>query len=458
MGLQKYIAQETALHVSDPLYTYVPLALPISDPSATHRHYGFSNLAVKMLLFSTAIHLRSEDVVTNQAEAKTSLRCTTPYQHILDKCSKRTDTCTPSIPLYLIRWFASIFEAISVWRSPAYLCSRFNLPLDPEWKELEFVGGRVIYCGVWEDWRQGVLPEIHVPVLLFVSDTNLPQAYSHFPDTTLLVTFWHRKKQFHIIVSRCLRPTISDFNERRIEAFARAHGGAVLTGPTSTPPKPSPSQVQLICKNLTQFMHVHLANKHIGAWADIHDRRIPYLPYNTHKVLSCIRYKSSIGPWFSSVPPPHFVVYAIMHISLQCVYIGHTAQALISRLRKHMTDALAMVDCSHFHHMLRCTVLADWFIVPLEFQSTETAACVRERHWWFVFRARVLNDVPPAIPQGEGEKHKGSRNRKLVLGLRDLSVARVAQDWAAVKAIKGWVSALGREAGIPIVQIPPIVV
>ena len=123
-----------------------------------------------------------------------------------------------------------------------------------------------------------------------------------------------------------------------------------------------------------------------------------------------------------------------------------------------MTDALAMVDCSHVHHMLRCTVLADWFIVPLEFQSTKTAACMRERHWWFVFRARALDDVPPAIPQSEGEKHKGSRNRKLVLGLRDLGVARVAQDWAAVNAIKGWVSALGREAGIPIVQIPPIVV
>ena len=207
-------------------------------------------------------------------------------------------------------------------------------------------------------------------------------------------------------------------------------------------------------------MHVQLANKQIGAWADLHDRRIPYLPYNTHKVLSYIRYKSSIGPWHTAVPPPHFClfVYAISHISLQCVYIGHTAQAPIARLRKHMTDALAMVDYSRFHHMLRCTVLVDWFIVPLEFQATETAACVRERHWWFAFRARALNDVPPAIPQKEDEKRNGSRNRKLVLGLRDLGVARRAQDWASVMAIKGWVLALGRETGIPIVQVPPIVV
>ena len=117
MGLQKHIAQETALHVSDPLCMYVPLALPISEPSATHRRFGFSNLAVKMLLFSIAIHLNSEDVVVNQAEAKASLRCIAPYQHILEKCNKHAGTCTPSIPLYIIRWFASIFEAASVWRS-----------------------------------------------------------------------------------------------------------------------------------------------------------------------------------------------------------------------------------------------------------------------------------------------------------------------------------------------------
>ena len=206
MGLQKRIALETALHVSDPLCTYVPLALPISEPSATHRRFGFSNLAVKMLVFSIAIHLNSEDVVTNQAEANASLRCIAPYQHILEKCNKHAGTCTPSIPLYIIRWVASIFEATSVWRSPAYLCSRFNLPLNPDWRELEFVGGRAIYCGVWEDWRKGVVPEIHVPMLLFVSEESLPNAYSKFPDTTSLVTFWHDKTLFHTIVSRRLLP------------------------------------------------------------------------------------------------------------------------------------------------------------------------------------------------------------------------------------------------------------
>ena len=184
MGLQKHIAQETALHIVDRLCTYIPLAIPISKPSTTHRRFRVSNTAVKILLFYIAVHLNSEHIVTDQGMAEAMLSDIKPYQHILDKCGALDRIRAPAIPLYHICWFKTIFDALNVWRSPAYLCSRFNVPLSSEWEVLQFVGDKNIYCGVWEDWCEGSVPVVSTPVLLLVSDENVTHVQSTFPDST----------------------------------------------------------------------------------------------------------------------------------------------------------------------------------------------------------------------------------------------------------------------------------
>ena len=131
------------------------------------------------------------------------------------------------------------------------------------------------------------------------------------------------------------------------------------------------------------------------------------------------------------VVPAHFVVYAILHIHMWCVYVGHTVQAFASGLRKHMTDAAAMRDESRFPFMLRATRCCDWFIIPLEFCKAEFEACVCERSWWFQLRKFAVNDVPPAIPSPSPDAPlpKSSRSGRLVHMLQEIRCARVVKDW-----------------------------
>ena len=74
---------------------------------------------------------------------------------------------------------------------------------------------------------------------------------------------------------------------------------------------------------------------------------------------------SRVHKWQTCVPPPFEYIYAVLHCHMLCVHIGRTTHALIKRLRKHITTALAHIEGSRFHEMLRSTDLADWMIVPL---------------------------------------------------------------------------------------------
>ena len=74
-----------------------------------------------------------------------------------------------------------------------------------------------------------------------------------------------------------------------------------------------------------------------------------------------------------------------------------------SRLRKHMTDSLAGVDCATLHKHMAKSKLSGWGILPLQWVEDDWLPSVQEHHWWWIFRRFACNDVPPGIStQGEG--------------------------------------------------------
>ena len=106
---------------------------------------------------------------------------------------------------------------------------------------------------------------------------------------------------------------------------------------------------------------------------------LQFLNFQEHKTMCMARAVSRVHEWHLCVPPPVEYIYVILHCHMLCVYVGRTVSALIQRLRKHFTTAMAHAEDSRFHEQLRCTDLADWLIVPLEIVWSSWEAAVAER-------------------------------------------------------------------------------
>ena len=131
----------------------------------------------------------------------------------------------------------------------------------------------------------------------------------------------------------------------------------------------------------TQFIHTHLLQKDLSSWGACMQARLCFMNFCEHKTMCMARGVSRVHKWQICVPPP---VYCL-HCHMLCVYIGGTTAALIQRLRKHFTTALAHSEDNRFHEQLRCIDLAEWLIVPLEIVSSSWEAAVAERYWWDKF-------------------------------------------------------------------------
>ena len=121
-----------------------------------------------------------------------------------------------------------------------------------------------------------------------------------------------------------------------------------------------------ICRLCTHHIRTARCSKQLGNWATTMQYRIPYQPYGTHFTFSTIRASSRLHQWNISIPPPDECIYAIPYLHMICIYIGRTHLALIQRLRKHITIALARSEDCHFHQLLRTPNIEEWYIVPLE--------------------------------------------------------------------------------------------
>ena len=107
--------------------------------------------------------------------------------------------------------------------------------------------------------------------------------------------------------------------------------------------------------------------------------------------------------------------------------------ALVNRLRKHMTDSLADVDCASLHKHMLNSKLSGWGIVPLQWVHNEWLASVRERHWWWIFRRWACNDVAPGIStSGEGSKSRGWLNQRVLAAPQGIKDARQIDDYPRV--------------------------
>ena len=114
---------------------------------------------------------------------------------------------------------------------------------------------------------------------------------------------------------------------------------------------------------------------------------------------------SGVNPWLFSYPrlghqrpTPDECICAVLHPHMICVYIGRTHLALVQRLRKHITAALAHTEDCNFHQLLRSTNIEDWYIVLLQLVWGKFAATIAERDWWHKYRRWAINGLPPAVP------------------------------------------------------------
>ena len=104
----------------------------------------------------------------------------------------------------------------------------------------------------------------------------------------------------------------------------------------------------------------------LGNWATAVQFRNDYLPHGTHPTLAMVQVSSRLHAWNMGVPPPDECIYAIMHLHMICIYIRHTHIALIQRMRKHITTAMACSEDCHLQQLLRATHIEDWFVAPLQ--------------------------------------------------------------------------------------------
>ena len=223
--------------------------------------------------------------------------------------------------------------------------------------------------------------------------------------------------------------------------------------PYSAPPH-SPN----ITRALTLQISEALQRKHIGNWAQLLQERTRFLPFDSHPVLRMTRRLSHVHHWRLLVTPPHNLLYVIYHLYLHVAYIGITTMALVSRLRKHMTDALSNQVCSSLHSKMCVTDLSHWGILPLQFVDDDWLASIRERHWWFTYRKYAINDIAPGICADGTGRNTGWLNQKVLALLQGIRDARAIDDFGRVKFLQAQLKELAGELSIPLHTLGQIVV
>ena len=229
-------------------------------------------------------------------------------------------------------------------------------------------------------------------------------------------------------------------------------------GSSLRPPTPI-QQGHLILRALTMQMQIALDSKNLGRWAEVMQVRTRYLPFDKHPPLAMARRLSHAHHWFVAVTPPQFVIYLIYNVWWQVVYVGVTSSALTSRLRKHMTDSLADVDCATLHKYMLKHGLGGWGILPLQWVEEEWLASVRERHWWWVFRRWACNDVAPGIStEGEGSQSRGWMNQRVLAALKGIKDARHVDDYPRIKFLQNELRELAARLSIPLYVLAHVTV
>ena len=287
------------------------------------------------------------------------------------------------------------------------------------------------------------LPSCVKHLWLWAPAYEVPVVQSIFP--SLSSVGWSKGSTvWHLLGSQEAQGSVDELQILRIHLILQEAGHSSLSIPRIP-------EAPLVLRALTIQMQTALDNKNLGRWAQLMQARNRYLPFLSHPALAMARRLSHVHRWFISLTPPRNVVYLVYNIWLQVVHIGLTTGALISRLRKHMTDSLADVDCATLHKHMTKTDLSGWGILPLQWVEDDWHASVRERHWWWIFRRWACNDVPPGIStQGEGSKSRGWLNQRVLAALQGIRDARRISDWPRVKFLQSELQDLANRLSIPL--------
>ena len=182
-----------------------------------------------------------------------------------------------------------------------------------------------------------------------------------------------------------------------------------------------------------------LRDKNLGIWCQLNQHRLQYLPYETQPVLAMARRLGFVNTWHLAVTPPHNVVYLVFHLFVHIGYVGITTATPIRRLRKRMTNVMSTTDRATLHMKMSTTDPSHWGIVPLQYVTDDFLASVRERHWWYVFRKYVVNDVPPGINRsGDSKKDRGFLNKRVLSVNQGIREARALDDHPRVMTSVIW--------------------
>ena len=178
--------------------------------------------------------------------------------------------------------------------------------------------------------------------------------------------------------------------------------------------------------------------------------RTVYLPFDTHQLLREVRRLSFVHVWWVAVTPPQFLVYAICHIRRGILYIGVTNMAPSQRLRKHMTDTLAGVDCSSVPRIVMTTDMAGWGIAVLEYVDAEWWLGVMERAWWYTLKRWAVNNVAPRVGQGLEDRPNRWLNQKVLRLLKEMKQAQDGDEYPRVAAMRAELTKLSNSLNIPL--------
>ena len=180
------------------------------------------------------------------------------------------------------------------------------------------------------------------------------------PYVTLIAQADFQGTAWSLYTTREACASLDPVRHTRMSAFFQSRNEHYVQDDTIIPNRES------VCRLCTYCIRRAHTRKQLRNWVAAMQFRIKYLPYESHFSLKMIRAASRVHFSDISVPPPDEYIYAILHLHMICIYVGRTHFALIQRLRKHITTALAHAEDGRLHQLLRSTNLEDWYIVPLK--------------------------------------------------------------------------------------------
>ena len=360
----------------------------------------------------------------------------TPLWQTVNACTPPTRAAPPT---HVLRYMCSALDAVNAWTGVSALAREpYHTPTAP-WSdnnaELSSTS-HILVCSpeTPEHYQQSITSRHWI-----LRNTALPPphpapvAYARFQTTT-----------WFLYVSSTTLHTASSLQRLRLHCyFLNQHNSYSALW------HPHP-QREFLYESYTRGMRQALNAKDLGHWAELLQKRVDYLPYETHPIIRMLRAISRTHAWHTSVTPATALIYIAIHAHLLVCYAGRTTLATTQRLRKHVTTTQAGTKDSSFHDLSRNTTELHWTLVLVELVDSQQLACYGERSSWHRVQKWAADDTAPALPSNTAAVPAAQHTKQLQTTLCQAQIGCVNRDYAHAAILNKDVERIASRLNVPL--------